>query len=173
MTGKELYPLHQLKTMNENLYSHYVKKYQNHPRRAKLLDRKIPRLNVLWNDVVHFLPPHPSKVYEALTSVGAAAPKDLYFYKIPIENLKANQNVIYTYDQTLYQGPDAEIHREMIQPLDIQTYQELDRIPPETVEYFKEEHQKGNKFGMFHFIPHVLSHGIVSISNAEKVNWSH
>ncbi|MFD2046559.1 group-specific protein [Ornithinibacillus salinisoli] len=171
MVGEKLFPLNQLKTTQAILYFEYVKKYNDHPARRKLLERKIPKLNCLWNDVIHFLPLHPTLVYNALKEVGVNINGDKKFYKIPITNLQDNKNVIYIYNKENYQGPDAEIVNETIHLLDINKYEEIATIPSDTISYYEEEHINGKRFGMFQFIPHIFSLGKVNISNAEVVSW--
>lgn len=124
------------------------------------------------NDVVHFLPLNPNFVYEALTTVGIKVVTDLRFYKIPIENLVDNKNVMYLYRKENYKGPAAPMNSQDVKLLDMKDYQELTEIPVDTVGYYEEESVKGNKFGMFPFVPHVLSYGEVPIANAEIINWS-
>ncbi|WP_231566598.1 group-specific protein [Pontibacillus marinus] len=165
-------PLNRLKVKDEELYKKYIKKYEDHPKRKKLPQRKIPKLDCLWNGVLHFLPLHPNHVYEALKTFEVNARTDLLFFEIPIDNLSNNQNVIYQTDKTSYRGPDKVIPDEHIHTIDTQQYHELTSIPQDTVDYYKEESGKGNKFGMFQFIPHLFSYGEVDISNAEVVNWS-
>ena len=172
MVGNTLVALNKIKVDNEELYNNYAKKYSNHPERKKLLERNIPKLNCLWNDVVHFLPLNPNHVYEALTTVGIKVATDLRFYKIPIVNLVNNKNAMYLYRKENYKGPAAPMHGQDVMLLDTKDYQELTEIPIETVDYYKVESAKGKKFGMFSFVPHVLSYGEVSIANTEIINWS-
>lgn len=172
MIGKKLVPLNKLKTKQEKLYNEYVKKYYDHPERENLLKRRVPKLNCLWNDVNHFLPLKPNLVYSALKEVGVNVKTDLNFYKIPIFNLKHNKNAIYLYRKENYNGPAAEMNSEEINLIDIKMYEELYSIPADTIDYYEEEHRKGNRFGMFPFIPHILSLGEVDITNAEIINWS-
>ena len=54
LKGEYLIPLNELKSVYPNLYGEYIQKYKDHPHREKLLTRKIPKLECLWNDVVHF-----------------------------------------------------------------------------------------------------------------------
>jgi len=171
MIGAKLIPLNKLKTKQEKLYNEYAKKYYDHPERVKLLERRIPKLNCLCNDVNHFLPLHPSHVYNALKEIGINVKDDIKFYKIPVLNLEYNKNAIYLYNKDNYNGPAAEMQSEEIHLIDIKEYEELPSIPPDTINYYKEEHRKGNRFGMFPFIPHILSLGEVKVSNAEIIGW--
>lgn len=172
MVGNHLVPLNQLKNTKKELYNNYVKKYNDHPERRKLLERKVPKLDCLWNDVVHFLPLNPNHVYQSLKSLGINIKTDLKFYKIPVDNLMENKNAIYLYRKEYYKGPAAPINNLDIKLLDTKNYKELSKIPKDTVSYYQEENSKGNKFGMFPFVPHILSYGEVKISNAEIINWS-
>jgi len=172
MIGKKLVPLNKLKTKQAELYNEYAKKYYDHPEREKLLERRIPKLNCLWNDVNHFLPLNPTRIYNALKELGVNVKSGISFYKIPILNLKHNKNAIYLYRKENYNGPAAKMNNEEINLIDIKKYIELSSIPADTINYYEEEHRKGNRFGMFPFIPHILSLGEVDISNAEIINWS-
>ena len=61
MEGKKLIALNKLKLKNRGLYEQYIQKYYDHPDRLKLLENQVPKLDCLWNDVIHLLPLHPSQ----------------------------------------------------------------------------------------------------------------
>ncbi|MGM9951612.1 MAG: group-specific protein [Lysinibacillus sp.] len=172
MIGDKLIPLNALGKVHPHLYEKYSEKYFDHPERRKLLEKRVPKLNCLWNDVLHFLPLHPHHVYKALKSLDINAKTELPFFKIPIERLKTNKNALYRYSKETYRGPAADLLAEEILLLDTVDYQETAAIPPETVEYFAAEKDKGRPFGMFHFIPHVLSLGEVDIRGVEIITWN-
>jgi len=172
MSGETLMSLNKIKLLDAELYKQYAKKYDDHPERPKLLEKEIPKLNCLWNDVIHFLPIHPHLVYDALRTVGVKVKTDLLFYKIPITNLVNNQNVVYLYRKENYKGPAANIYSEDVFFIDIEEYKEITELPIDTRNYYEEENKKGNRFGMFPFIPHILSLGEVSVLDAEVINWS-
>lgn len=172
MKGEKLIPLNSLAKIHPHLYEKYTKKYFDHPERSKLLKKQVPKLDCLWNDVLHFLPLHPHHVYKALKSLDINAKTELPFFKIPVERLQANQNVLYRYSKETYRGPAADILEEEILLLDMEDYREMTAIPPETVEYFAAEKDKGRPFGMFHFIPHLLSLGEVDVSGVEIITWN-
>ena len=172
MKGEVLTSLNEMKLIYPELYKTYSKKYLNHPERGSLLLRSIPKLDCLWNDVIFLSPLHPYYVYEALHSLGVSIKGDLMFYEIPTERLIDNQNAIYFYNKNNYKGPAADIPDEEIQIIDITTYRECAALPSETLAYFTEEHKKGVKFGMFAYIPHILSLGNINIKDVNKINWS-
>nr|WP_251025955.1 group-specific protein [Bacillus sp. ISL-47] len=172
MKGDKLIPLNSLKKSHPNMYNRYSKKYFDHPERTKLLTRQIPKLNCLWNDVLHFLPLHPYYVYEALTSLGIKTKEGQLFFKIPIEKLKNNKNAYYLYTKEKYRGPAEDIAEDEIKLLDIENYREIKTIPRDTFEYYKIQNEKSNRFGLFPFIPHLLSIGEVEIKDVETVTWN-
>ncbi|WP_394189268.1 hypothetical protein [Paenisporosarcina quisquiliarum] len=94
IVGNKLVALNSFKETNPALYERYTKKYFDHPDRPKLLTKKVPKLNCLWNDVIHFLPLHPNHVYNALKSLDIQIVEDMRFFKIPIEKLKDNNNAM-------------------------------------------------------------------------------
>lgn len=172
MIDDKLISLNSLKEKREELYKEYAKKYNDHPDRVKLLERRVPKLDCLWNDVIFFLPLHPHHVYRALKTIGVNVKTNLLFYKIPTKNLLNNKNAVYWYRKENDKGPAREIDSEDIELIHMGIFEELTHIPEDTRNYFKKEHKSGNKFGMFVYIPHILSLGEVSIENAEVINWS-
>lgn len=172
MKGEVLTSLNELKLMHPELYETYSRKYLNHTERANLLLKSIPKLNCLWNDVIFLLPLHPYYVYEALYSLGVSIKKDLVFYEIPTEKLVENKNAVYFYNKENYNGPATDIPDEEVQFIDIISYQECSALPSDTLAYFTDEHKKGVNFGMFAYIPHILSLGNINVKGVNKINWS-
>src|SRR3989344_5310930 len=91
MRGKILYPLNQLKKKYPISYRYELEKYSW---RKYILKKKIPLLNCLWNDVLHFTLVHPKKIKKALKEQGFN-PQTFKVYKIPLKNLNKSQTIIY------------------------------------------------------------------------------
>ncbi|MFC3418054.1 group-specific protein [Salinicoccus hispanicus] len=172
MNGKSLVSLNHLKSIDKRLYEKYASKYEDSADRKLLMDRTIPKLDCLWNDTVHFTPLHPNHVFRIVDELGVNVPAELKFFKIPIMNLKGNRNAIYHYKKEYYEGPATAISHSNIDILKLDDYRELSQLPEDTKNYFIMESKKGNRFGMFHFVPHILSHGEVPIDNAEIISWN-
>jgi len=172
MKGEVLTSLNELKLMYPELYETYTKKYYNHPERSSLLLKSIPKLNCFWNDVIFLMPLHPYYVYEALHSLEVNTKKDLMFYEIPTEKLMENKNAVYFYNKENYKGPDTDIPDKEVKIIDIISYQECSALPSDTSAYFTDEHKKGVNFGMFAYIPHILSLGNINVKSVNKINWT-
>lgn len=67
LTGEVLYPLNVLRTHLPEIYDAQVKKYSG---REGVMAHKVPILECLWNDVLHFSPVHPSKIRDAIADAG-------------------------------------------------------------------------------------------------------
>src|SRR5687767_13236025 len=65
--GQTLYPLNRLKDVAPEQYARQRAKYEG---REALCDFRVPHLNCLWNDVLHFSPVHPAKLRELCVAVG-------------------------------------------------------------------------------------------------------
>jgi len=61
---------------------------------------------------------------------------------------------------------------EEVQIIDIISYKECSSLPSDTLAYFTVEHKKGVNFGMFAYIPHILSLGNINVKGVNKINWS-
>lgn len=94
------------------------------------------------------------------------------FYEIPTNKLIENKNAIYFYNKENYNGPAKDIPDEEVQIIDIISYQECSSLPSDTLAYFTVEHKKGVNFGMFAYIPHILSLGNINVKGVNKINWS-
>lgn len=66
MKGSSLIPLNDMMSVDTGLRDKYLEKYKG---REEILDRKIPLLDCLWNDVVQLLPFRANKVVFSLTKV--------------------------------------------------------------------------------------------------------
>jgi len=120
--------------------------------------------------VLHFLPLHPYFIYKAITSLGIETKADVSFYKIPIQHIKNNHNAMYLYSKENYRGPAKDINDVEIRTIEMGEYKEMTEIPLATIEYYTME--KGKEFGLFPFIPHLLSRGEVAVNSVEIIQWS-
>jgi hypothetical protein len=104
MKGRILYPLNALKNKYPKIYSHEIKKYIG---RGRVLSIRIPKMDCLWNDVIHLSPIHPRKVKAEIENAGFQIKKSKW-YKISVFELDRNSAKIYLYrhDKNIY---DEEI----------------------------------------------------------------
>ena len=178
LRGDTLYPLNQLKDTHPDLYEAHAQKYAWPKSRQEM---KIPKLNCLWNDVLHFCPVHPNKIYQALCLVEAESIPERQFIAIPLDRVLNSPSVIYNcppppLDPVDYdidnQAPEMTIGNDAIALLSLETFSQLPpEIPTATEAYFRFEYEHGRRPLLFYGIPHILVQGAVDISGCERVGW--
>lgn len=165
MQGNILYPLNVLKSKYPHQYQEQVKKYKN---RLEVMEQAIPKLDCLWNDVLHFTALHPSKLREALISVGFNPPARK-FYKINTKVFKKEHTIVYLYRPDIEKGMEkditnfAEFHEDDIEKYNI--------LPKETIDYYQGKYESGEQPLLFVSVPHILYKGSIDISGCEIVEY--
>jgi hypothetical protein len=148
LIGNILYPLNELKNKLPEVYKREIEKYKE---REYVLEKKIPILNCLWNDVLHFIPVHPSKIKKEMQKAGFKVDKVRWF-KIKAEDVPKEKSIIYLYKYNK-ENPIAESNFIKYNPDKLAKY---NKIPTRTKEHYKEAFEKKEKLLRFHFIPHVF-----------------
>jgi len=151
--GDILYPLNRLKTIFPDVYAEEVKKYAG---REYTLRQKLPKLDCLWNDVLHFTAVHPKFVKQALIEGGQDPNFTRKYYQVPAQLLDSAHTVVY-----LYQFPDEEesINERNIIPFKPQDMERYSNLPKGTKAYYKEEIAQGLRPLLYHLVPHILFRG--------------
>lgn len=160
MIGDELVPLNAMQSTMAEIRKRNLQKYQG---REELLERKVPLLDCLWNDVVHFLPLHPQKVFELQKSFGLIDTIPPYcFYEIEINKLDVSQTILF-----FKTAPGKEnVSVKWLNEVDLSL---LNQVPIATREYYKSLVGTGESPFNYQFIPHVLHRGAVTISDARII----
>ena len=160
MTGSILYPMNQMKNINKDIYNLYKSGYKG---REHLLDRQIPYLNCLWNDVLHCCPVHPQKIIDALKKAGVKnIPKFDYFEIDTTSNIDIKNAVIFYRNSNKF----GDIRFE---PADQADWTKVDIIPQLTLDYFAEVAKTNEPLFLHQGIPHFLYLGTIQTKNLKRV----
>jgi hypothetical protein len=161
-----LYPLNQLKIQLPTIYAIEVKKYSG---RLALLKRKIPQLDCMWNDVLHFSPVPPEKIQAALQQAGFQPPAYKWFEIDPRAcNFTSANTVIYLSPS---QDRNDFITRESdFEPFSLERLSQLTEMPPASIEYYKHVKVQGGRPLLFHHIPHVLFLGCLETGSLKVIS---
>lgn len=130
MSGTVLEPLNILKHTKPDLYAKKVQKYTG---REHVMERHVPRLNCLWNDVLHLSPVEPMVLKQALLEAGRED-GTFRFYQIDPDTLEPENTAVYLF-RTLgkvMQPDDAEFIA--FSPEQLEQWQ---AVPDRTKQYFK------------------------------------
>jgi len=158
MSGDILYPLNILKKKIPEVYSREIKKYFG---REIVLKLKMPFLNCLWNDVLHFTPVDPHKISKCLEEIGFER-KLSRGYKIDSNLLEKEKALIY-----LYRGKFFD--RKDFIPYSQNKLKFLNQVTPLAKKYYLESFKEGKKILLFHKIPHVLYKGSLNVKGIEFI----
>lgn len=163
MRSTTLYPLNQLKTKFPDAYEEHIQKYNG---REHLLDTKIPTLDCLWNDVLHFTAVSPNVLFRNITDAGFDA--EIVWkrwYKIPISMLDPKNTTVCLYRRDISLVPDSRSFSDF----DSLKLAEYSTVPSETLEYYREQFKLGKRPLFFHRVPHILYKGTVDTTGLDIV----
>ena len=163
MIGNIIYPLNHLKQINKEAYLKAAAKYQG---RERLMDFVIPKLNCLWNDVVHCLPIHPNLLYKAMISCGLN-PKSSEWYRIDPSTIEDAQFLLYSFKT----NPYHRVNPDEFQIISIEEYQEIEEVPQKAFDWYRKLANKSGEIRLrFRYVPHFLVKGVIDISKAEIIH---
>lgn len=164
MVGNKLYPLNRLKDVFPDLYNEQVKKYEG---RIHVMDYKIPPLNCLWNDVLHFVAVDPKETKKNLEEARGKSISKLHFYKIDPNLLDPDNTVVYKFDNI---GPGKEKRKEDFVPYNPKEISNLSVFPEVTKNYYKQAFNKGKRPLIYIGIPHILYKGTLDVSEVSIID---
>lgn len=190
LRGNHLVPLNGQRELWPDLFLRYSEKYFY---RTSIMKNVIPRLDCLWNDVIHMSLVHPgvlrSIIAEEYVAMDgkvtlAALEQSRMFFEIPTERLDAQKLVVYdaavrSLDNTEYTAdkqavvppPAMEqilafgdlLANEML----VNLTEKLERYR----EYVRFEIGNGRRPLMYVGIPHLLFLGRIDLASVPTVDW--
>jgi len=163
LQGNILYPLNILKTKYSKQYQEHAKKYEG---RLQIMKQTIPKLNCLWNDVLHFTAVEPRVIKQALTSSGFNPPK-MRYYKIDPEIFQVEKTIVYLHRPDIEKGKEKDISN--FADFKADNMEKYSFLPKETIEYYLKKNKQGEKPLLFVYVPHILFQGHIDISHCEVV----
>ena len=160
MVGYELVPLNHMRDALSTVRDTALEKYKG---RAGILERKIPLLDCLWNDVLQFTPVHPRKAFELQVQLGLIPKMPHYeFYEIDLATLDPKKTVVYFKTA----AGEENVRVQWLRDVD---FDALQQIPPATIKYYKTLVGTGELPFNYQFIPHILYQGTVDISKSPVI----
>lgn len=165
MVGSVLYPLNGLKQHAPAQYAAHAAKYAG---RDYMLTRRLPKLDCLWNDVLHCAPIHPSTIRRAITEAGFSVPNSLRWFVIPVDAITHSMAIFQSDKHHTSALPDACITR--VAP---QSYREVTEMSASTLAWYAELKENNQPLrGFFNRAPHLLIQGAVDVSTYDIIVWN-
>jgi len=156
--GTTLYPLNQLRDVQPELYKTKASKYDG---REYIMERQIPILHCLWNDVLHLSPVPSQELKAALLETGMPE-RTFSYYQIDLASLDVDDTVLYLHLTT---DPVVAPNDNEFVPYNIDLLPTLAHVPDWTKKYFAEQYASGEKPLRFLGIPHILHRGTIDTTN--------
>ncbi len=129
----------------------------------EILERKIPLLDCLWNDVVQLLPLHPLQLFELQKELGLITEiPDYKYYQIDVSALDPSQTVVY------FKTAPGEENVTVKWLKDVQ-FEELQDIPEATRKYYESMVGTGEPVFNYQFVPHVVCRDTIDVSTARRM----
>ena len=163
MMGTVLFPLNDMQTTLPEIYKLEKAKYTD---RESLMEEIIPFLNCKWNDVLHLSPIDPKIVYQELINAGFSPPKDVLFFKIPLNLINEALTVMYKYE-----NEDRKIVPDQFLKFSKEIFENLSELPIGTKNWYKKCAESKKRPLLFHMVPHVLTKSSIDISSCEVFSW--
>ncbi len=160
MQESTLYPLNILQTLYPDIYKEQVKKYIG---RERIMEQRIPKLLCLWNDVLHFSAVHPKYIKHALIHAGGKKDLEMRYYQIDPYQLDPEKCVVYLYAHTSIK---EKMNEENFASYDPGMISQYSIMPEETIAYYREMYEKGERPLLYHKIPHILYNGVLDVRQA-------
>ena len=164
LKGHILYPLNQLKNVHPSLYVTKVGSYQN---RKAVMQARLPILDCLWNDVIHFSPVHPSKIQQALAEVGFSRKQRHYFEIDPLQKGFNPTNAVIFLHQRVNLDK-FQLHEADFRVFNDAELSSLGEIPA-TLAYYREMFAQGKRALTYLHVPHILYQGRLDIRNVKVI----
>lgn len=169
MMGKTIYPLNELKNIYPEVYDQQVAKYKG---REQLLEKKIPYLDCLWNDVIHLSPINPQlilNIYHRDDLVPEIRKDEVFeVYKIPVERLEEAQTVCF--QSFNFDPSNFDPNLNKFWEFKHSDYSELKEVPREQIEVWHKDKEAGRVLFWYSHIMHILSKTNLDISDCEIIS---
>jgi hypothetical protein len=159
LEGHTLYPLNQLKDSYPALYEAHLSKYEG---REFLLTTKIPLLDCLWNDVLHFSPVHPAKIRDAMLALGQA-------WQVRQAFVIDTKAMNFTAQNTVYYFSGKTLKERLYEPFEAERLETMRELPEATLEYYKRTIEEGTRPLLFAHVPHILHFGHIQLADVEII----
>jgi hypothetical protein len=156
LRGAVLYPLNQLKLIYPDIAAAHMTKYQG---RLYLLEKPIPPLDCLWNDVLMLSPVHPTAIKAAMEEVGHFRLARKWF-EIDAARFRRDNTAIFL--------PGTHPLEERILPFEPHCLAQYTQVPEAQKQFYRQV-EPGKPVLLFGGIPHILYKGSIDVTDVHVI----
>lgn len=168
MTGDLLMPLNELRETLPETFAAQAKKYAG---REALMQKRIPLLGCLGNDVLHFSPIHPQRILETWRAeglserVGVKTPFDVY--RVPVSLISAATAVTFQSFNFKFGAFDPALDKYA--PFAPRRHREQEKVSPEQIDIWRADIEAGRRPFWYSHTMHVLAKQRIDTRRCELV----
>jgi len=167
LRGDMLHPLNRLRDLHPDLYARYTKKYRH---RKELMERRVPGLNCLWNDVLHLSPVSPALIRDAKLEFGLGWPEGGRAVAV----IDPQRHGLTPDNTSVWLSPAHEKGDVTASVAEWATYSHAfvmanTHMPEQTLAHYRSSKANGHPTFLFVGIPHVLHRGSIDLRDVEIV----
>ena len=156
MVGTVLHPLNELADIDPETWRREREKYAG---REQVLEKRVPPLNCLWNDVLHLSVVHPADIIAALDDIGLE-PLRRRFFEIDPFDLEVDRTVVFV-NRRVTAADDLDGSQWL--PFRPDALTELSTFNEASRRYYRECARGGSRPLLWGHLPHVLYRGSLDI----------
>lgn len=164
MYGTVLYPLNSVKEEHPDIYEQQVSKYVG---REHITQQKIPILDCLWNDVLHFSAVNPKVIKQALIEAGRNPDFTMSYYQVDPKLIEPKNAIVYLY---VHADKRHKMNEENFVPYNPDEVKKFSSMPQATTDYYNEMIGNGERPLLYHKIPHILYKGTLDITDLPVIS---
>ncbi|MCJ8279910.1 MAG: hypothetical protein MJK14_08310 [Rivularia sp. ALOHA_DT_140] len=152
------------------IYSAQIQKYLG---REALMQRRIPILNCLWNDVLHFSTVHPNQIRNAFINLNLKWYSRNWFQINPLKIAFCTENTAIYINQRVpkKKGDLGNFSFTNIEyyPFSQELLDKLTELPAVNLEYLNFAKANRERPLLFQNVPHVLYYGSINLDDVEII----
>ncbi len=167
LTGDVLRPLNDFKISNPEEYKKLSAKYKG---REALMERTIPLLDCLWNDVLFFSPVPPEKLKVIFDDLNINWRLENWL-ELDMEKMEgAYQNaVLMEFKTNQWKKGDFSLEPYRFSWLTPEKLGSIREVPQWTIDFYKNCLREKQPLFVFQYIPHILYRGNIDLKNLNAV----
>lgn len=164
MRGDILFPLNDLKDKYPDVYERQAKKYAG---REYMTRQRIPALDCLWNDVLHFSAVDPKEIKQSLIEAGRSADFSMRFYQIDPNLIDPKNTTVYLFTRD---DDKDNMDKDEFVPYNPNEAARFSIMPQATKDYYRTAIAKGERPLLYYRIPHILYKGTLETTDLSIIS---
>ena len=167
LRGDALHPLNRLKDLHPDAHAWHMRKYRG---REVLLERRVPGLDCLWNDVLHLSPVHPALIRDAKRGLGLGWPEGGRAVAV----IDPERHGLTPDDTMVWLSPareegDLRASAEDFAPYSPSFVEANAHLPERTLAHYRSAKANGHPTFLFVGVPHILHRGAIDLREVEVI----